>query len=380
MSIEIFDVSKRFGDYLALDRVSLEVQSGELLALLGPSGSGKTTLLRIMAGLERPDSGAVRLHGEDAVGQGPRERQVGFVFQHYALFRHMSVFDNVAFGLSVRPRAVRPSKAEIAERVHRLLSLVQLDWVGDRYPSQLSGGQRQRVALARALAIEPKVLLLDEPFGALDAKVRKELRRWLRRLHDEMHITSVFVTHDQEEALELADRVVVMSQGRVEQIGVPAEVYDAPATAFVFDFLGNVNRLPCQIEDGVAKFGGVALSPERYDGIDRAAIAFVRPHDVELLNGQAASPNAAQVRAIAAIGPTARIDLDYAGQTLEAAVDRNRLAILNLSVGDWCAVRFHRVRVFPEPLALPAPSHIRPAPAVAAAPTDGEGSARSTAA
>jgi sulfate/thiosulfate transport system ATP-binding protein len=380
VSIEIFDVSKRFGDYLALDRVSLEVQSGELLALLGPSGSGKTTLLRIMAGLERPDSGGVHLHGEDAVGQGPRERQVGFVFQHYALFRHMSVFDNVAFGLSVRPRAVRPSKAEIAERVHRLLALVQLDWVGDRYPSQLSGGQRQRVALARALAIEPKVLLLDEPFGALDAKVRKELRRWLRRLHDEMHITSVFVTHDQEEALELADRVVVMSQGRVEQIGVPAEVYDAPATAFVFDFLGNVNRLPCQIEDGVARFAGVALSPERHDGIDRAAIAFVRPHDVELLNGQPASPNAAQVRAIAAIGPTARIDLDYAGQTLEAAVDRYRLAILNLSVGDWCAVRFHRVRVFPEPLALPAPSHIKPAPVAAAAATDGEGSVRPTAA
>src|SRR5215470_913777 len=367
VSIEISDISKRFGDYLALDRVSLEVQSGELLALLGPSGSGKTTLLRIMAGLEVPDSGAVRLHGEDAVGQGPRERLVGFVFQHYALFRHMSVFDNVAFGLSVRPRGVRPSKPEIAERVHRLLSLVQLDWVGDRYPSQLSGGQRQRIALARALAIEPKVLLLDEPFGALDAKVRKELRRWLRRLHDEMHITSVFVTHDQEEALELADRVVVMSQGRVEQIGAPAEVYDAPATAFVFDFLGNVNRLPCQIENGVAKFGGVALSPERHDGPDRAAIAFVRPHDVELLNGQPASPNAAQVRAIAAIGPTTRIDLDYAGQPLEAALDRNRLAILNLSIGDWCAVRFHRVRVFPEPLSLPSPAKAAPA-AVSAEP------------
>jgi sulfate transport system ATP-binding protein len=190
--------------------------------------------------------------------------------------------------------------------------------------------------------------------------VRKELRRWLRRLHDEMHITSVFVTHDQEEALELADRVVVMSQGRVEQIGAPAEVYDSPATAFVFDFLGNVNRFPCQIEDGVAKLGGVALSPERYDGLDRAAVAFVRPHDVELLNGQPASPNAAQVRAIAAIGPTARIDLDYAGQPLEAALDRNRLAILNLSIGDWCAVRFHRVRVFPEPLALPAPSKVAP--------------------
>ena len=324
--------------------------------------------------------GRILFGEEDATKLSVRDRRVGFVFQNYALFRHLTVAENIAYGLSVRPRRTRPSDKEIRRRVADLLDLVQLRGLDKRHPAQLSGGQRQRVALARALAIEPKVLLLDEPFGALDAKVRKELRRWLRRLHDEMHITSVFVTHDQEEALELADRVVVMSQGRVEQIGVPAEVYDSPATAFVFDFLGNVNRLPCQIEDGVAKFGGVALSPERYDGIDRAAIAFVRPHDVELLNGQPASPNAAQVRAIAAIGPTARIDLDYAGQTLEAAVDRYRLAILNLSVGDWCAVRFHRVRVFPEPLALPAPSHLRPAPAAVAAPTDGEGSARPTAA
>jgi sulfate transport system ATP-binding protein len=356
MSIEILDVSKRFGSYLALDRVSLEVQSGELLALLGPSGSGKTTLLRIMAGLERPDAGSVRLHGEEAVHQGPRERQVGFVFQHYSLFRHMSVFDNVAFGMTVRPRPQRLPKAEIAKRVHELLKLVQLDWVGDRYPSQLSGGQRQRVALARALAIEPKVLLLDEPFGALDAKVRKELRRWLRRLHDEMHITSVFVTHDQEEALELADRVVVMSQGRVEQVGAPAEVYDAPSTAFVFDFLGNVNRLPCRIENGVATSDTGPLSLDRFDGIQGPAVAFVRPHDIELLNGQAASPSAAQVRTIVAIGPTARIDLDYAGQPLEAVLDRNRLAALNLSVGDWCAVRFHRIRVFAQTPALPPPT------------------------
>src|SRR5215510_979531 len=286
VSIEIFDVSKRFDDYLALDRVSLEVQSGELLALLGPSGSGKTTLLRIMAGLERPDSGAVRLHGEDAVGQGPRERQVGFVFQHYALFRHMSVFDNVAFGLSVRPRAVRPSKAEISERVHRLLSLVQLDWVGDRYPSQLSGGQRQRVALARALAIEPKVLLLDEPFGALDAKVRKELRRWLRRLHDEMHITSVFVTHDQEEALELADRVVVMSQGRIEQVGDPDTVYDAPNSATVFSFIGQSAEIPVSVENGQLHYAGRALGLDSNGVADGAAKLFFRPHDVDLITDE----------------------------------------------------------------------------------------------
>ena len=359
MSIEVIDVSKRFGSYLALDRVSLEVRQGELMALLGPSGSGKTTLLRIMAGLDVPDQGRLLLHGQDVMSRSPRERQVGFVFQHYSLFRHMSVFDNVAFGMTVRPRAQRRPKAEIAERVHKLLSLVQLDWVGDRYPSQLSGGQRQRVALARALAIEPKVLLLDEPFGALDAKVRKELRRWLRRLHDEMHITSVFVTHDQEEALELADRVVVMSQGRVEQVGAPGEVYDAPATAFVFDFLGNVNRLPCQIENGLAMSDAGPLSLERFDGMQGPAVAFVRPHDVELLNGQAASPSAAQVRAIVAIGPTARIDLDYGGRPLEAVLDRNRLQALNLSVGDWCAVRFHRIQVFADTTpALPAPTLI----------------------
>jgi sulfate transport system ATP-binding protein len=354
MSVDVIGVSKRFGSHLALDRVSLDVRSGELLALLGPSGSGKTTLLRIMAGLDQPDSGSLHLHGEDIVGQDPRERRVGFVFQHYALFRHMTVFDNVAFGLTVRPRAQRLPKVEIADRVRNLLALVQLDSLGGRYPSQLSGGQRQRVALARALAIEPKVLLLDEPFGALDAKVRKELRRWLRRLHDEMHITSVFVTHDQEEALELADRVVVMNEGRVEQIGGADEVYDSPATAFVFDFLGNVNRLPCRIEHGLPTLARMPLCRERIDGIDGPAVAFVRPHDVELRKGQPTSLGAAKIRSIVAIGPTARIDLDYGDQPLEALLDRNRLAALNLSAGDWCAVRFHRVRVFPEGEALPA--------------------------
>src|SRR3954468_24949107 len=223
MSIEIRNVSKNFGDFKALRDVSLNIASGELVALLGPSGCGKTTLLRIIAGLETADRGSILFAGEDTTDVHVRERQVGFVLQHYALFRHMTVFENVAFGLSVKPRGQRPAESEIKKKVHDLLNLVQLDWLADRFPSQLSGGQRQRIALARALAVEPKVLLLDEPFGALDAKVRKELRRWLRRLHDEMHITSVFVTHDQEEALELADRVVVMSQGRIEQIGTPTE-------------------------------------------------------------------------------------------------------------------------------------------------------------
>ena len=230
MSIEICGVGKRFGNFVALDHIDLNIPTGELVALLGPSGCGKTTLLRIIAGMESADSGHVKFAGEEATHLHARERQVGFVFQHYALFRHMTVFENVAFGLRVKPRDERPSEAEIRRRVHELLGLVQLDWLADRYPSQLSGGQRQRIALARALAVEPKVLLLDEPFGALDTKVRKELRRWLRRLHDEMHISSVFVTHDQEEALEVADRVVVMNQGKIEQIGTPDEVYSNPAT------------------------------------------------------------------------------------------------------------------------------------------------------
>ncbi|HZV97636.1 MAG TPA: sulfate ABC transporter ATP-binding protein, partial [Methylophilaceae bacterium] len=230
MSIEIRNITKNFGSFSALNNVTLDVPSGELVALLGPSGCGKTSLLRIIAGLETPDGGQIRFHGEEATNRDVRERQVGFVFQHYALFRHMTVFENVAFGLKVRPKKTRPTDAEISRRVHELLELVQLDWLADRYPPQLSGGQRQRIALARALAVEPKVLLLDEPFGALDAKVRKDLRRWLRRLHDELHITSVFVTHDQEEALEVADRIVVMNQGKIEQIGTPQDVYDKPAS------------------------------------------------------------------------------------------------------------------------------------------------------
>ena len=240
MSIDIRNVSKRFGTFQALDNIDLDIASGELLALLGPSGCGKTTLLRIIAGLETADHGHILFSGEDATDKHVRDREVGFVFQHYALFRHMTVADNVAFGLRVKPRSQRPSEKQIKAKVHDLLKLVQLDWLADRYPSQLSGGQRQRIALARALAVEPKVLLLDEPFGALDAKVRKELRRWLRRLHDELHVTSIFVTHDQDEALEVADTVVVMNAGRIEQIGSPTEVCAAPATPFVREFLGDV--------------------------------------------------------------------------------------------------------------------------------------------
>src|SRR4051794_25262088 len=242
MSIAVEGIAKSFGRFAALDGVSLDFPTGELIALLGPSGCGKTTLLRVIAGLERPDAGRVLFDGEDASLRDVRERQVGFVFQHYALFRHMTVFENIAFGLRVKRRSARLPDADISKRVQALLDLVQLDWLAQRYPAQLSGGQRQRVALARALAVEPRVLLLDEPFGALDAMVRKELRRWLRRLHEELHITSIFVTHDQDEAFELADRVVVMNDGKIEQIGSPAEIYDEPATEFVYEFLGGANR------------------------------------------------------------------------------------------------------------------------------------------
>lgn len=244
MSIDAEHISKRFGTYDALRDVSLRIETGELMALLGPSGSGKTTLLRIIAGLELTDAGTVRLQDLDATEANLRERRVGFVFQHYALFRHLTVFENIAFGLRVRPRSTRPLEWEIRDRVNKLLQLIQLDFMGDRYPHQLSGGQRQRVALARALAVEPRVLLLDEPFGALDAKVRKELRRWLRRLHDELHIASVFVTHDQEEALEVSDRVAIMNHGRIEQVGTPFDVREQPANEFVRDFLADEISAP----------------------------------------------------------------------------------------------------------------------------------------
>jgi sulfate/thiosulfate transport system ATP-binding protein len=271
MGIEVRNLTKSFGSFIALRDVSFTVNSGELVALLGPSGSGKTTLLRVIAGLETPDVGSVLFDGDDATRRDPRERGVGFVFQHYALFRHMTVFENVAFGLRVRPRDRRPSQDDITRRVHELLELVQLDYLGDRRPSQLSGGQRQRVALARALAVEPSVLLLDEPFGALDAKVRQELRRWLRRLHQEIHLTSVFVTHDQEEALELANRVVVMNEGRIEQDAAPGEVIEKPATPFVSNFLGNVNlfhgRVQVEVHDEAGRPTSMELDGSRSEAV-----------------------------------------------------------------------------------------------------------------
>ncbi|MEY4469669.1 MAG: Sulfate/thiosulfate import ATP-binding protein CysA [Pseudomonadota bacterium] len=318
MSIEIRNVHKQFGDFTALNNVSLDIESGELVALLGPSGCGKTTLLRIIAGLETADSGTIGFSGADTTHVHVRERQVGFVFQHYALFRHMTVFENVAFGLRVKPRNERPNEAEIKRKVHELLGLVQLDWLADRYPSQLSGGQRQRIALARALAVEPKVLLLDEPFGALDAKVRKELRRWLRRLHDELHVTSIFVTHDQEEALEVADRVVLMNKGNIEQIGSPQEVWDHPASPFVYGFLGDVNLFHGRAHEGEMLIGAdqhaIRLdSPEHGQVQDAKAFAYVRPHDLDVTRYKVGTPHTGIVakltRAIV-VGPVARLELD----------------------------------------------------------------------
>ncbi len=313
MSIQVKNISKGFGEFKALDNVSLNFPSGELVALLGPSGCGKTTLLRIIAGLEQADAGQVILEGADASNVHVRERQVGFVFQHYALFRHMTVFENVAFGLRVRPKATRPSESEIKRKVMDLLKLVQLDWVAERFPSQLSGGQRQRIALARALAVEPRVLLLDEPFGALDAKVRKELRRWLRRLHDELHITSIFVTHDQEEALEVADRVVLMNQGHVEQIGTPQEVYEHPATPFVYSFLGAVNLFHGRIEGEHLHLEGTTLNHggDSASMNDGQALAFARPHELSIVAHDAPEAGiTATVSRILAFGAQVRVELD----------------------------------------------------------------------
>ena len=354
MSIEIRGVNRRFGGFTALDDVHLDVRSGELLALLGPSGSGKTTLLRVIAGLETVDSGQVLFHGEDATDTHARDRQVGFVFQHYALFRHMTVFENVAFGLRIRPRRQRPPEAEIRRRVTELLQLVQLDWLADRHPHQLSGGQRQRIALARALAVEPRVLLLDEPFGALDAKVRAELRRWLRRLHDDMGITSVFVTHDRDEALEVADRVVVMNEGRILQVGTPQEVYDRPATPFVFNFLGAGNRFPGQVTDGRARIGGldcpaatVAVGGPLPD--EAGSVAYARPYDIELdlpENGAAGIP--ARVEHVLTIGPVVRVDLQPEGDAapIHAQLSRDRCGELRLRAGSRVVVRPRQVTVY----------------------------------
>jgi sulfate/thiosulfate transport system ATP-binding protein len=349
MSIEVRGVTKRFGDFVAVNDVSLVVPTGELVALLGPSGSGKTSLLRIIAGLERADAGQVLFEGEDQARQDVRRRGVGFVFQHYALFRHMSVFENVAFGLRVRPRATRPPEAEIRAKVTRLLELVQLDWLADRLPSQLSGGQRQRVALARALAVEPRVLLLDEPFGSLDAKVRQELRRWLRRLHDEIRLTSVFVTHDQEEALEVADRVVVMNQGRVEQVGSPAEIFEQPATPFVIRFMGNVNVFHGRVQNGRAHLGPLAFDyPEHPHAEEKKAEGFARPYDVDVERTDAGGGGLwATLRHAMPAGAVVRLELEGGdGALLQVEIPRDRHDALRPQVGERLYLRPRQMRVF----------------------------------
>jgi len=354
MGIIVRNLQKRFGGFTALDNVSLDFPPGELVALLGPSGCGKTTLLRVIAGLEYADAGQVVLQGEDVGTVGARERQVGFVFQHYALFRHMTVFENVAFGLRVKPRKERPSEAAIREKVHELLGLVQLDWLAQRYPSELSGGQRQRIALARALAVEPRVLLLDEPFGALDAKVRKELRSWLRRLHDDLHISTIFVTHDQEEALEVADRIVVLNHGRVEQTGRPQEAYDHPQTAFVYEFLGAANRLNGRV-DAQGFFADGAAEPVAVQaGFEGPARAYVRPHDLvlqpqQLQHGTHRDGIVVDVRRVVPLGGWVRVELASrtGGGALEAELERETWRALSLSVGDSAYVVPRGLRVFP---------------------------------
>jgi len=318
MSILVRNATRRFGDFTALDDVSVEIPSGSLTALLGPSGSGKSTLLRVIAGLERPDAGSVEIDGRDATNLAPQRRGVGFVFQHYAAFKHMTVRENVAFGLKV---ARRP-KAEIRARVEELLELVQLPGLADRYPSQLSGGQRQRMALARSLAVQPSVLLLDEPFGALDARVRKELRAWLRHLHDEVHVTTVFVTHDQEEAMEVADRIVVMNHGRVEQVGGPRDLYEHPSNAFVMGFVGPVTRL---------------------------GELFIRPHDVEVRRQPNGTTSEAMVERLVHLGFEVRADLvRHDGQRLQAQLSREDAEELELAQGQIVFVRPSRTRQFAE--------------------------------
>jgi len=345
MNIDIRNVWKRYGSFIALDDVSLNIKSGELLALLGPSGSGKTTLLRIIAGLDWQDEGEIYFGGADAWHLDVKKRHVGFVFQHYALFRHMTVFENIAFGLRVRPRKERKPEAEIRKRVNQLLEFVQIGWLADRYPSQLSGGQRQRVALARALAIEPNVLLLDEPFGALDAKVRKSLRRWLRALHEELHVTSILVTHDQEEALEVANRVVVMGGGRIEQVGTPEQIYDEPANPFVFDFIGESIKLPVTVDHEAIWIGANRLAANGHLPKAGHAELFVRPHDLSF-GEPSSAPLQGAVRAVRRVGASnfadVTLDLSAGPMTVEAAIPAGCL----LRAGDRVGITPRRYRVF----------------------------------
>lgn len=355
MSIEIKNITKKFGSFTALDNVSLDLPKGELVALLGPSGCGKTSLLRIIAGLENPDNGQVVIEGEDATHRHVRDRHVGFVFQHYALFRHMSVFENIAFGLRVKPKNLRPPEKEIRKRVETLLDLVQLGWLKDRYPSQLSGGQRQRVALARALAVEPQLLLLDEPFGALDAKVRKELRRWLRHLHDDLHISSIFVTHDQEEALEVADRIVLMNKGRVEQTGSPAEIYEKPQTPFAYSFIGTVNIFKGKIDGDFIRIGSDLLPHSRKDFTNgQSVIAYARPYESLILkDGPNVHGITARINRVFTNGNVSRVELvangpqrQEAKEYFEVEIGVDELNHLNLQNGEHVRIQCRHLSLF----------------------------------
>lgn len=346
MSILLTDISKQFGDFKALDHINLEIPEGELVALLGPSGCGKTTLLRIIAGLEKADTGRILLNGEDKTQEHVSSRGIGFVFQHYALFRHMTVFENVAFGLRVKDKKVRPGEAIIRNKVHKLLELVQLDWLHDRYPDQLSGGQRQRIALARALAVEPSVLLLDEPFGALDASVRKDLRQWLRNLHNELHVTSIFVTHDQEEAMEVASQVVVLNRGHIEQQGAPSDIYDHPSNSFVSRFIGQTNILDIEEvnQDWLTTTG---LSLATSDG----KFVHVRPHDIEVIKSAEAAEPAAILRDWQHLGSLIRIELvqfdeQQFKKPIFAEMPNERFKQLKLERGDKVAVKIRHARWF----------------------------------
>ncbi len=355
MSIEVRNITKHFGKFTALSDVSLQIEDGELVSLLGPSGSGKTTLLRVIAGLESVDpdcSGEILFHGESVAGKKASQRQVGFVFQHYAIFRHMTVFENIAFGLRVRPRKTRPSNAIIDSRVRELLRLIQLEGFGNRYPSQLSGGQRQRVALARALAIEPRVLLLDEPFGALDAKVRQGLRDWLRRLHDELHTTTILVTHDQEEALEVSDRVVVMNQARIEQVASPAELFHEPATEFVMNFLGNVNVFQGRLNAGRALVPGLAVDVSvESEEISGPANVYVRPHEWTIhRQTNVAGSLLASVARFNHAGSIAKVALlTQDSREIKIDLPLERFNELSLRLGELVCLSPTKVRVFPTP-------------------------------
>jgi sulfate transport system ATP-binding protein len=357
MSIEVRHISKQFGRFSALRDVSLHVPDGELVALLGPSGCGKTTLLRIIAGLEVPDptpATQILFDQQDVAQASVGRRGVGFVFQHYALFRHMTVFENIAFGLRVRPRALRPAAAQIRARVEELVRLVQIEGMEGRFPDQLSGGQRQRVALARALAVEPKVLLLDEPFGALDAKVRQDLRRWLRRLHDEIQATTVFVTHDQEEALEVADRIVVMNHGQVEQEGTPDEVFHHPASEFVMQFIGNVNLFHGRVEAGQAVFGSLALpAPATTAATGTSARLLVRPHNLDIALQDPGHGLAARLLRVQSAGPVAKLELSTDdGQALKVELSHSRFRELGLTVNQRVFVLPRDAKVFLEDYAI----------------------------